>query len=166
MSMKLSHWSPRVVPKVRGRRQLKSDMGGFSKPEGFWVSVDGPCDWLEWTTSEDFGRGAIRHRVELVRDAKVLFITNVVELDAFAKKYEKLYRFGTFTDQGIDWKAVAKDYHGIIIAPYQWERRLSRYSKWYYGWDCASGCIWNPKAIQSIDAIEDGVILNENKGDH
>jgi hypothetical protein len=141
-------------------------MGGYSKPEGFWVSVDGPCDWLEWTTSEDFGRGAIRHRVELVRDAKVLFITNVVELDAFAKKYEKLYRIGSFTDQGIDWKAVAKDYHGIIIAPYQWERRLSRYSKWYYGWDCASGCIWNPKAIQSIDAIEDGVILNENKGDH
>jgi len=36
---------------------------------------------------------------------------------------------------------VSKEYDGIEIAPYQWDARLSLI--WYYGWDVASGCIWN-----------------------
>lgn len=159
MSMTFSHWSPRLVTRVRGRRQLKPNMGAYSKPEGFWISVDGENDWLEWTTSEEFPRGKYRHKVKLDK-TKVLFIMTVSELDDFTKRFEKVYDFGTFQDLGIDWKKVSQKYHGIVIAPYMWQRRMTRHTKWYYGWDCASGCIWNSKAIQSIDVIEDGVTLD------
>ncbi|QBI98814.1 hypothetical protein SEA_BOBBY_184 [Mycobacterium phage Bobby] len=50
----------------------------------------------------------------------------------------------------IDWGKVAADYGGIIIAPYQWSRRMDPH--WYYTWDCASGCIWNLEAIESLEA--------------
>lgn len=48
---------------------------------------------------------------------------------------------------GIDWKAVAKEYDGIEIDPYQYERRFSEGFLWYYGWDCASGCVWRPRGL-------------------
>jgi hypothetical protein len=48
----------------------------------------------------------------------------------------------------IDWQRVAEQHQGIIITPYQWECRYS--IDWYYIWDCASGCIWDPDAIESI----------------
>ena len=50
----------------------------------------------------------------------------------------------------IDWNRVAKKYQGIIITPYIWERRLTTTCTWYYGWDVASGCIWDNKAIKEI----------------
>jgi hypothetical protein len=50
----------------------------------------------------------------------------------------------------IDWYRVAEQYDGIIITPYIYERRLTEYTTWYYSWDCASGCIWNGKAIANI----------------
>jgi len=58
----------------------------------------------------------------------------------------------------IDWEAVAKRYTGIEIEPYNWERRNSgpnnNYSMsmlWYYGWDCASGCVWELDALVSFN---------------
>lgn len=39
-------------------------------------------------------------------------------------------------------------------APYQWRRRNERGFSWYYGWDCASGCIWRASAIREIRLIE------------
>lgn len=51
----------------------------------------------------------------------------------------------------LDWAAIGKLYDGIIIAPYLWERRLNGGAMWYYGWDCASGCIWNPRAISEVN---------------
>ena len=41
----------------------------------------------------------------------------------------------------IDWKKVASKYDGIEIVPYQPKARMNLL--WYYGWDIASGCIWN-----------------------
>ena len=55
-----------------------------------------------------------------------------------------------FRDRYIDWPAVATDYPGLIIAPYQWSCRMSEFTRWYYGWDCASGCIWNADAIARV----------------
>lgn len=50
----------------------------------------------------------------------------------------------------LDWRAIAAKCDGIIISPYIWARRLNGYSHWYHGWDCASGCIWNPRAIREV----------------
>ena len=48
--------------------------------------------------------------------------------------------------ESIDWKKVASKYDGIEINPYQFEARYQYL--WYYGWDVASGCIWNLKSVK------------------
>jgi hypothetical protein len=52
----------------------------------------------------------------------------------------------------IDWLRVAQKSAGIIIAPYIWERRL--HLPWYYGWDCASGCVWDAAAVLSVKRLK------------
>jgi hypothetical protein len=88
------------------------------------------------------------HRIRL-NHCKVLKISSLEMLDAFDRNYranERSEVFGGFTfhDYDIDWERLAKEYDGVEIAPYQWQRRLSD-QRWYYSWDCASGCIWRPK---------------------
>ena len=53
----------------------------------------------------------------------------------------------------IDWRLVAEEWQGIVIAPYLWERRFDSDARWYYSWDCASGCIWDHRAIAAIELI-------------
>ena len=116
------------------------------KPHGLWVSVDGEYDWESWCLAEEFHTTSLQHRtpISLAPDANVLVMTTAEELDAFTNKYGgEITRTFLF----IDWPAVAADYDGLIIAPYIWERRYDL--SWYYGWDCASGCIWNLTAIQT-----------------
>lgn len=53
----------------------------------------------------------------------------------------------------IDWDRVASKHDGIIIAPYCWQQRLKDETFWYYSWDCASGCIWHPRAVTALIPI-------------
>lgn len=62
----------------------------------------------------------------------------------------ELLKFRQPMISAIMWPKVAKEYQGIIISPYQWERRDFFGTFWYSGWDCASGCIWDKEAIKSI----------------
>jgi len=114
------------------------------KPVGLWVSVDGEMDWVQWCIGEEFNTTSLAHRtpMRLAPGHNVLVLTKPEELDAFTNKYG-----GTLSRDFlyIDWPQVAQDYDGLIIAPYQWERRYDL--SWYYGWDCASGCVWNLTAI-------------------
>ena len=59
----------------------------------------------------------------------------------------------------LDFLKVMDEYDGIIIAPYQYSCRLMNSSTaWYYGWDCASGCIWNLGCISiKLDSIQEGI---------
>lgn len=113
-----------------------------SKPSGLWVSVDGEEDWPTWCKSEDFdGCGPYHYKIQVDRPGALLWLTTAAEVSEFNEKY------GTNPDNMlplIDWVRVAKDYAGVVITPYQFETRLSLF--WYYGWDCASGCIWDPEA--------------------
>lgn len=125
----------------------------FEKPKGLWVSVDGENDWPSWCQSEMPGwmDGVTRYRVALAAEPRILFLPTPFDLDLFTE------RFGRERDQRgcyaiyIDWPAVAAEYGGIIIAPYHWSRRMTDRTSWYYGWDCASGCIWNADAIARIE---------------
>jgi hypothetical protein len=47
-----------------------------------------------------------------------------------------------------EWDALFEEYDGIEIAPYQWHFRLAPDFFWYYGWDCASGCVWRASKLQ------------------
>ena len=48
----------------------------------------------------------------------------------------------------INWSRVEEDYQGIVICPYQDKNRMEHL--WYYSWDHASGCIWNPELISNV----------------
>lgn len=127
----------------------------YFKPHGFWVSVG--ADWASYCRREQFRLETLqyKHKVTLKKNANILYITTASEMDVFTREYE----FWPFAHEdllilkNIDWARVEKEYQGIIIAPYLYERRQSLHTFWYYSWDCASGCIWDTAAIKSARLI-------------
>lgn len=126
----------------------------FGKPRGFWVSVPGEDDWPTWCRAEEFKLEAlaVRHIVTLAEAANLLWIESAAALDSFQDRFGiKLPGAARFRLRiSIDWRRVAEQHDGIVIAPYQGSRRHE--VQWYYTWDCASGVIWHPRAIASVEA--------------
>jgi hypothetical protein len=89
---------------------------------------------------------------QVTRPGKVLHLYSAMCLDHLTKTYgEKLYLGGR--DNFPNWERVARDYDGVIISPYQFNRRMTL--MWYYPWDCASGCIWRPtRVVQQVGPAE------------
>jgi hypothetical protein len=141
--MKLLHYSHKPVTHVTSASQ---DESLILKPNGFWISVDD--EWKQWCIAENFRLDCLNYvyEVTLAPKANILRISDVSGIDEFTEKFVGAELF-------IQWNAVAQLYSGIIIAPYIWERRMSRDTMWYYGWDCASGCIWDADAIADIRLI-------------
>lgn len=147
----LSHYTSAetLVP----RNVDQSRRGSFGKPQGLWVSVDGPDDWPSWCKSEQFRDvdSQNRFRVTLATDANILHLETFDEVIVFTEKYGEPSRFGgRLAYDGIRWGEVAANHQGIIIAPYSWRARNDHQTFWYYGWDCASGCIWDASAIAEV----------------
>jgi len=124
-----------------------------SKPRGLWVSVVGEHDWHSWCHSEGFALEHFEFATEIIlrKDANILKIDNVERFDGFRRGYRAE---NGVRNAEIDWDSVASDHDGIIIAPCLWSRRLEMDSMWYYGWDCASGCIWRKRAIAEVRRYE------------
>lgn len=128
------------------------------KPKGFWISVEGGDDgWKSWCEAEGFAldKFEVSYEIKLVEMPNIKIISNALDLDCFHEKYkEPISPEAVYVRDHINWNRVADEYKGIIIAPYIWERRLEGdASSWYYGWDCASGCIWDTSAIDSINLV-------------
>lgn len=119
------------------------------KPIGLWVSDEGPDDWAHFCAKampearkETF---AVCHEIILKEDHRVLITPFPDSLGEYESRHETL-------GSVIDWPAVAKEFQGTIITPYSWEDRLE--IDWYYGWDCASGCIWDVSAIAEVKVCQ------------
>lgn len=128
---------------------------GGRKPVGLWVSSEGEDDWPSWCASEEFRDCSKQIATEIIlsRDHGVLLIDTDIALRAFHHKFAFAAR-----SYGIDWKRVAALHSGIVISPYQWGHRLDgETSDWYYGWDCASGCIWSASAIADLIPLKQQV---------
>jgi hypothetical protein len=146
--MRLLHYTAKPIRKFS--RSRKYENAGAYKPCGFWVSVEGPDDWYAWCQAESFGpKDPLVYEVTLAPDARILHIDTLTKLDAFHRDWTMAPPPPLRTPD-VRWADVAQEWDGIIIAPYQWERRLARDFMWYYGWDCASGVIWNLNAIESV----------------
>lgn len=154
MNERLSHWAAEPVAVAPCHYFQHREY----KPNGLWFDVDE--DWQRWCDGENFdveGR-AVQHEVRILEPSRVLVLDSVPRLDRFTEKFgvPPWYRKKPSRDDydprhcAIDWPAVAAEYGGIIIAPYQWERRLDL--MWYYGWDCASGCVWDTSII-AVEAV-------------
>lgn len=131
-----------------GERRYEQEKG--AKPIGFWLSAeDDSVSWKDYCKGEDFRTETLRYQtsIKLLSNANVLHIATVLELEAFNRRFSYSRRSSNY----IDWPAVASFYDGIIIAPYQWPKRLDNSCFWYYTWDCASGCIWDLAAIERYE---------------
>ena len=138
----------------------KPQVSGFSqriafKPDGLWYECkDGSAiNWLEFCRtglSGGIGRYDSAYDV-ILNDYEILFITNNHDF----KKFEKMYGVtNSYGDVKIDWPKVASHYDGIEICPYLYRMRAD--SDWYYGWDVASGCVWNASGIKELISTEEG----------
>lgn len=127
----------------------------MTKPNGLWVSVEGETDWKEWCERENFRLDCLKtaYEVKLRNDAHILHLNTEEKVFELIERYPYAPIKGT-----IDWDKISRTYQGIIIAPYQWKARLASKSRWYYGWDCASGCIWDMEAIEEVKLIDKVVI--------
>ena len=131
------------------------DDASCAKPNGLWFSVErerANDGWRDWCVAEKYRPEALTYVAELELDeSRICRITSACELDAFDEQYTAPL-FNGFVVHYIDWRKVAEKFAGIIIAPYIWERRLrGEASGWYYGWDCASGCVWDASAVNILE---------------
>lgn len=141
--------------KFRGLREQRVD----GKPLGLWYGFGD--SWIEWCQGEqpDWLTPYIYEIV--LREDKIFKVNGEGELDKFEETYaipdplmakfanEPLFKSDIGRYDKIDYnKLVAEGWYGLEINPYLWSRRLSR--MWYYGWDCASGCVWNKRGVVDI----------------
>lgn len=157
--MNLTHYSDELVTLDRDRKYEQPSPDSFAhKPKGLWLSVDGEDDWAWWCVGEGFMVDSLKHahRVTLSDKANVLHIATQTQFVEFDNTYSvpeegrlpASHYYRELRTDAIDWRKVVAGYDGIIIAPYQWDFRLSH--MWYYPWDCSSGCIWNLDVIESM----------------
>ncbi len=148
---------------------------GHPKPNGLWFDVNG--SWKQWCESIQFRLEKLqyRHSVTILDDSRVLYLKNARDIDRFTRRYgqnisgnieslqnpEEMDEFtrqygrdlfkdivGQFSNY-IMWEDVAEKHSGIVIHPFS--RSRSRKYLWYYGWNCAGGCIWNLNVIRIGD---------------
>lgn len=166
----LLHYSTEPLGPITDAGHVPAHLGRF-KPHGLWVSVGSA--WQDWCDSE-MPKWSAEHRhvsrIMLAPDANILRLANARDIDAFTERYgcrpawltgdpletEKVFGNARHFWE-IDWPRVQSEYEGIIIAPYVYSRRHG--FRWYYGWDCASGCIWKARAIASVEPLTSVVTI-------
>lgn len=157
--MKLVHYSSEPLGQLEIREPPKNKHEQPLKPSGLWVSDDDCEDnWRAWCVDSDIFRENLTHvhDVLLTPSANVLVLSTPREIDAFTREFRTDGPGGMSSSvdssMWLDWSAVQQRWDGLIITPYIWSSRLQ--VMWYYSWDCASGCIWHPRAIASATLRE------------
>jgi hypothetical protein len=155
------HYAAELIQLDRTRSYAQDEPSTFGKPRGLWVSVQGEDDWPSWCRDEDHYLNGLRyaHRVTLVDRPNTLSVATPLGMDGLTSCYGTQtgwdrrwdHRRDNRAKWPIDWRQVAEMYGGIIIAPYFYQYRYSH--DWYYGWDCASGCIWDLSVIESFEQV-------------
>jgi hypothetical protein len=155
----LHHWNSKAI-RINLNRTYR-DEPFWNKPDGLWLSDESDTGWKPWCDSERWNLDGFKHLHLIECDiSKWLIINTPNKLTRFTKKYLSTSDFGL---PYIDWQAVKAKYAGIIISPYQWEHRHNPKTSWYYGWDCASACVWD---LSTIISVKKQVLPRKNKKKH
>lgn len=151
--MRLIHYSDKPLTKVRSIKHDEQRCGAYKTP-GLWVSVEGDHDWVAWCKGKQWGLGRLLCATEVVLadDANVRHLASADDIDEFSLQFHDSRR--PIYHRGLNWAAIRERWRGLIIAPYCWERRMADHTSWYYGWDCASGVIWDAKAVKELRQID------------
>jgi hypothetical protein len=103
-----------------------------------WVSTEMP----EWVSGYNY--------IYLIKlnKSNILELRSEEDILAFGEKYAFGIGGSSFSaSMYIDWAKVSNDYAGVEICPYQYGLRMDGRTGWYYGWDVASGCVWDPAGV-------------------
>lgn len=151
LNLKLIHYSNKKLERLWSTtsQMQDDDISPYTKPTGLWLSEDsGEDGWRHWIDSEGWRTEEyiIATEIELIEPESILILTSANELDRFTNEYGEMSLITYYRSPCIKWGKVAEKYKGIIITPYIWERRMEL--NWYYGWDCASGCIWDVSCLR------------------
>jgi len=112
------------------------------KPSGFWYGFG--SEWIDWCRNEaPEWTGKYIYSID-TGNTNILQIKTNAEMLQFNSEY-KADIYMKDAGEAIDWKKVASKYGGIEINPYQYDDAML---SWYYGWDIASGCIWNLSGVK------------------
>lgn len=164
----LWHWTEEPFTGKGGYLiQDKIIKGCYEKPKGLWVSAgDGEDGWRAWCEAEEFHLERLRYktRIRLTETAKIIRLEDTSDIDQFTLRY-RWEQGDIIGNNVINWGRVSDDYDGIIIAPYCWPRRLHRGTEWYYTWDCASGCLWDPMAYVVEESFDTKRKMLEYQGE-
>lgn len=119
------------------------------KPDGLWYSAHSEAGdtWEDWCESEEPGwLGGKVYELE-IDESKILRLGTIRSIIAFNNGFKA-------SRHEINWHAAAERWSGIEIVPYRQSWHLRCEMAWYYGWDCASGCIWDMNALLSFREVE------------
>ena len=153
----LKHYSSNWITPLE-EREYEQDID--DKPHGLWVDASSPGElsWKEYAMEYGirlFHDVSAAYEIELFDSSNILELSSESNLadftDEYGVRYEMRYGQLIMPQHDIDWRIVAHEYQGIIIAPYQ--IRAKEQYPWYRSWDIASGCIWDLDAIQKIECI-------------
>tara|TARA_E500000331_G_scaffold274035_1_gene266101 strand:+ start:962 stop:1513 length:552 start_codon:yes stop_codon:yes gene_type:complete len=157
--MRIHHSRP--GSRVKG---IVPQIGNFTqkigpKPEGLWYECqDGSSEtwkeFCEFGLTSGYSKYDSTYNVVL-NDYEILFIPDEHHFDKFVKMYSVDHPSGPQFDKMIDWPKVAEHYAGIEICPYLNSKRNDDDAFWYYGWDVASGCVWNPVGLKELTKAGD-----------
>ena len=159
---KLSHYNGAAV--TLERRAYAQQPG--LKPDGFWLTIDGPDDWAAHNGRTQVRDTTVHHRVALHPDANILVINDARQLDQFASQYgielppirydlASQYSDPESSIPSVDWVKAAADYDGVIFDLWPLPEQDTGYSHdWYRLYDSTSGCIWNTAAITNVAATD------------
>jgi hypothetical protein len=121
---------------------------GPGKPGGLWFTDTTENNWSWWCKNEEFHLGSIEHQIVFKPEIRLLTLQSEQEVKDFSEKYDVKSTSLRLKSFDIDWDNVTEKYDAIYITPYFWSLRHELL--WYYGWDCASGVIWNLDMVQSV----------------
>lgn len=148
--MKLIHFTEKkfnydpffVHPQIKDGK-ISTNPDNRFKPAGLWLSDEDEFGWKEWCEGEQFRMECFEYayQITLHDNNNVLFLRDENDLADLNRKYRSPE---SEVVNWVNWNKVMEDFDGIVISPYQWSLRLESQFFWYYGWDCAGGCIWNP----------------------
>ena len=160
--MRLLHYTEEEF-ELEPRKYSQRKPDWQNKPPGLWVSVEGEYDWKYWCEAEEFHLEGLKvsYEVVLKEDANILHLKTPEQIINLRLEYPWIKpqwrdEVGTKLcgSYEIDWEKMMGKYQGIIIAPYQFSCRMHNDSCWYYGWDCASGCIWDLSCIEQFKLVK------------
>lgn len=119
----------------------------YDKPHGLWLSNEQDLGWRQWCRTQNWNKTNLRCHAKFKCDlTNWLVLASTEELLAFTQKYQLCEN----DTSRLNWIQVQQDYQGILISPYQWACRLNKKCRWYYGWDCASACVWDLSTITQV----------------